>query len=198
MFFKKIDIFGQKIEFYFQKKKNVKTIFGGIITTFISAFLLYLAYYFSEDLIYKINPVVRMNQVYINDSFVSMDNLIFAIDFFDSNANPIPNITKYLRIEAQYWDISTDEKQNLVVDKKVFPNEKCNLTKHFSTLGEDKDTMTKNIPLNRLTCFDIPKNFSLRNGFLEFPVKFFTIVIFTCSNKTDTHGIIKLYNFSSM
>ncbi len=176
MFFKSIDVFGVPILLYYKKELRARTIFGGILTTFIFGFIAYLAYYFSQDLINRKNPIMRVTEVYTPDAIIPLENMTIAINIHDSFLQPIKNIEKVFYIEAQFWEVFSSSNGTL----DTFKSEKCDRQKHFPNVSNQ----TENLELNNFLCFDIPKNISLRNGFVEFPGRFFTLVLFKCQNNT--------------
>jgi hypothetical protein len=186
MFLRHIDLFGVPIQLYFKKELKSKSNFGGVVTLFLTGFFIYIFYYFSSDLLYRTNPSVRSTEIYIQDSNVSLSDLFTAFDFFNNLLQPIPEIERYIHIEGQVWGTKLNDKGEKTYDFLALNSTKCDAKKHFKGINE-----TSSLPISQLSCIKFPQDSLIRNGFLETPGIFFTLVVFKCYNSTANNS--KLY-----
>ena len=113
---KKVDMFGLPFTFLTFGAATFKTTLGGFLTLLIYVVAAYLIYFFGEDLFYKKNPNVTVNDlVHLETNKVELSNGKFSIMFRLDNGIGQPfdlNNFPY-QFRALYHHYKYDEKRNL-------------------------------------------------------------------------------------
>jgi hypothetical protein len=142
-------------------------------------FLIFLFNYFSYDCVYKTNPIVRENNVYEIHNSINMSKYFWAFYFTDEYYKKIEDPDRYLGFHAiiTTW--------NETMETKPVRFSKCNINKHFSRTGFDKEKIFQLIPhFYDSYCLDLDDEFYLLNGNTQIPRSSLDIYVMECHNKT--------------
>src|SRR5690348_5804880 len=133
MVFKYLDLLGNNIHLHFEKKQIARTYIGAITTLLIAGFVIYIAYYFSKDMIYRTNPSVFVNEMNVIDTQFPQKELIMALDFINADGSPLKNKEKYITIIAASWETHLENGASVysVIEPTI---ERCDPNKHFKSI----------------------------------------------------------------
>ena len=87
-FLKKIDMFGQQIQFNFNKKTKHKTLLGALFSFFLIILVILSIYYFGEEVIIRKNPITLKTEVYVSQPeaiALTQKNFPFAFGLQDGD-----------------------------------------------------------------------------------------------------------------
>ena len=103
-----VDFVSPDIELRFNKRTNLKTSFGGILTLLILGAILYTSWSFGKDIIYKENPnLLALNKInpIRKEKILDIDHMPIAIALQDAN-NKLFKDPSYISFSVQYIEVN--------------------------------------------------------------------------------------------
>ena len=154
---KSVDMFGLPFSFLTFGAATFKTTLGGLLTLLIYGIAAYFTYFFGEDLFYKKNPNVTLNDlVHLETKKVELSNEKFSIMFrLDNNLGLSYDLNNFpYQFRAAYHHYKYDEKRNLT--KYCNPAGYEFVTKCSNTKAKLNPALEKE-NLDLWMCFDMEK-----------------------------------------
>jgi hypothetical protein len=200
LFFNSCDIIGSEIKLNYKGNTSIKTVFGGLMSLILILFTLFCISYFGADIIQREKPISRFYKEFTNQSIVNFTDFPVIMILTSGTGNPVPNIERYLEIDAVYYILSYDEKAKVQVSNRysLFV-EPCN-EKHYYKYKDLIERKDSNVPLNVAYCIN-PYKVNYLNGtindndyiyalndFGNIPSNFLIARVHSCINTTANNN----------
>src|SRR4051794_5626681 len=102
-----LDSLGIDITLTHNSRRNVKTIFGSILTIGIVAFCIYVTVYFGSDIINRTKPISRFSREMRDKAEVTVAEFPLLIEFLSPTGSKIPGIEELVSLEGLLFDVGT-------------------------------------------------------------------------------------------
>ena len=122
-----VDIYGTQMSFTNDDSYYIKSVLGGAFSIFTAILASIIFYIFSHDCFFKMNPTVRVLDIYKDQNLINGSNFFYGLYFSTSNYTIMENPQKYLAFHAVITSLRNSSRPIY----NVISFSKCNLSKHF-------------------------------------------------------------------
>lgn len=178
----KIDLFGQKFDFSYNREIVFQTYYGAIFTILFFTLIIFAAVAGYMDLTTRLNPIINIME--LEDSSIPLldlrkNNITIALGFVSDSRSEYLYDPKYFEIEARYTYKSRNESSDIT---KSFSLQIKNCTiNNFLNFKK----VYKNFDLFNAMCLEIPEKAEIFSQPEEFTETYLKINVKYCKNETD-------------
>jgi hypothetical protein len=178
----KIDLFGQKFDFSYNRETVFQTYYGAIFTILFFTFLIFAAVAGYMDLTTRLNPIINIME--LEDNSVPLldlqkNNITIALGFVSDSRSEYLYDPTFFEIEARYTYKSKNESSDIT---KSFSLQMKNCTiNNFINFKK----VYQNFDLFNAMCLQIPEGAEIFSQPEEFTETYLKINVKYCKNETD-------------
>jgi hypothetical protein len=181
-FLQEFDLFAKNFELFFNKKKTLKTYYGGITSIITVTLSIVFLIVIGKEVIYKQNPFVISRELsFWNRTNLTLETkMAFTIET-QSAGIVVENYDKYLTIESVYTNITYTYGFDVEIKETIIELENCE-PKEFANISSQQFEF---LNLNYAKCLNSSKEIIIGGFQDEYYNKYLLVRVKKCKNTTD-------------